>query len=121
MFLPVNLKPDQRSDSSLVHPDSFQPLDNVGIDRVNSLGGSIVRVNERGSFDVVVDGPQEYYVLVVSANQKPESAPVFNKLQKAAVGTFFKPVDDIIGGNQFYWTTLYADRDTIPIPKIVFD
>jgi hypothetical protein len=121
MFLPVNLKPEQRSDANLVHPDTFQPLDNAGIDSVNALGGSIVRVNERGMFDVVVDGPQEYYVLVISANQKPESTPTFNKLQKAAVATFFKPVEDVIRGNQFYWTTLFADRDTMTIQKIVFD
>ncbi len=121
VFLPVNLKPDERSDARLVHPESFQPLDNVGIDRVSALGGSIVRVNERGVFNVVVDGPQEYYVLVISANQKPEQAPQFNKLQKAAVGTFFKPVEDVIGGNQFHWTTLFADRENMTIPKIAFD
>lgn len=121
MFLPVNLKPDQRSDAALVHPDTFQPLDNPGIERVNSLGGSIVRVDERGAFDVVVDGPQEYYVLVISANRKPIPAPTFNKLQTAAVATFFKPVESVIDGNQFYWTTLFADRDTISMPKIIFD
>ena len=121
MFLPVNRKPDERADASLVHPDSFQPLDNSGIERVSALGGSIVRVNARGVFNVVVDGPQDYYVLVISAKQKPETAPTFSKLQKAAVGTFFKPVEDVIGGNQFYWSTIYADRDSLEIPKIVFD
>lgn len=121
MFLPANKKPNERSNAKAVHPDSFEPLNNIGIDRVSDMGGSIVRVNEQGVFNVFIDGPQDYYVLVVSANRQPESAPSFNKRQKAAVATFFKPVEDVLDGHQFHWTTIFADREAMKIPRIVFD
>ena len=121
VMLPVDKKPDQRTDSTPVHPSSFEPLDNPAIERVTSLGGAIVRVNERGSFDLTVDGPQEYYVLIVSANRGRDEGQGISKPQKAAIGTFFKPAEGVIGDQAFYWGVVYADRESIELDEVNFE
>ncbi len=121
LLLPVDKSPDQRADSAPVHPDSFEPLDNPAIDSVTFLGGAIVRVNEQGSFDVTIDGPQEYYLLIVSAHKDRDESKEFTKQQKAAIGTFFRPAEGVIGDQAFYWLTLYADRDSIELSEVHFD
>ena len=55
LILPANKKPNSRSEGRLVHPDSFQALDNEAIDRIHRLGGAVVRADENGQFEVAID------------------------------------------------------------------
>ncbi|MEM7454689.1 MAG: hypothetical protein AAF456_10095, partial [Planctomycetota bacterium] len=120
MLLPANQRPDERSKALSIHPDSFEPLDNVGIDRVHELGGAIVRADEQGRFRVVVDGPQKFNVLVVSKNALREDDEGLTRDQMAAVANYFFPVEDAVSEKLIYWTTIHADRDSIDLADIEF-
>lgn len=120
MLLPAHSKPDERSSGRAVNPDSFEPLNNEGIERVNELGGAIVRVDDGGKFDLVVDGPGDYYVVVISANRKAGEVSL-SKSQTATLATFFRPVEEVVGDKEFYWSTISARGDRQRIKKVVFE
>ncbi len=125
MILPANQRPDERSKAVDVHPQSFEPLENPGIDRVYALGGAIVRAGEDGRFRVVVDGPQKFNVLVVSnhtaRNEDDDERDQLTKSQRASVADFFFPVDKAIGDQRVYWTTFDASNDSYELPEVKFD
>ena len=57
-----------------VNPDTFKALDNDAINRIHELGGAVVRADENGQFDVIIDANYGnglgYYLLIVSRNQR---------------------------------------------------
>ena len=120
MLLPANQRPDERSKAATIHPDSFEALDNVGIDRVHELGGAIVRADDQGRFRVVVDGPQKFNVLVISRNAERDEDDGLTKDQMAAVANYFFPVEAAVGNKMVYWTTIQADRDEVDWNEIDF-
>ena len=120
MLLPLEFRPEERSNSALLHPESFEPLENPGIDRIMALGGAVVRVNDRGAFDVTVDGPHDYVLLVVSASQTRDGSTELSKNQKAVLANYFLPAEGVIGQQAFYWSKLTADRESVELSKIEF-
>ncbi len=123
-LLPVNEKPDERAPGKLVNPETFKALDNSAIERIHALGGTIVRADQNGQFDVVVDAKDgnglEYYLLIVSRNVRGVDTEPMTKEQVASIGTFFIPVEDVVEDRSFYWLKLTADSDRIDLPEIEF-
>jgi hypothetical protein len=122
-LLPRNGRPVERAAGSSVSPHDFEPLNNPGIEIVNRLGGSVVRADENGVFDVLVDGSDsgiQYYLLVVSRNQSDAAPRPLAKLQTAVIGTFFMPVERVINDRAIFWSEVTADRKKIALPKIEF-
>ena len=123
-LLPKNERPVERAAASSVNPDGFQALDNPGIEILHHLGGAVVRADENGEFDVVVDGNTngiDYYFLVVSRHKRNEETSPLTKLQVAAIGTYFIPVERLMDDQAVYWSTVKARADRIEIPRIEFD
>lgn len=123
-LLPQGQKPDERFPGKLVNPDTFKALDNSAIDRIHELGGTVVRADQNGQFDVVVDAVRGvgvgYYMLVVSNNVRGIDTEPMSKEQVAAIGTFFIPVEDVVEDRSFYWLKLTADRERIDMPEVEF-
>jgi hypothetical protein len=123
-LLPVNEKPDERAPGKLVNPETFKALDNSAIERIHALGGTVVRADQNGQFDIVVDAKDgnglEYYLLIVSKNVRGVDTEPMTKEQVASIGTFFIPVEDVVEDRSFYWLKLAADSDRIDLPEIEF-
>jgi hypothetical protein len=123
-ILPVNKKPDARSQGSLVHPDSFQALDNEAIDRIYRLGGAAVRADENGQFEVTIDANAvlgvSYHVLIVSKNGEIADIDSLTKDQFASLAEFFSPVEDLIENHPFFWMELIADAERMDLPEVEF-
>ncbi len=123
-LLPRAAKPQQRAAASSVNPDSFMALDNPGIEVVHQLGGAIVRADENGQFEVVVDAGVgkaiDYFVLVVSRNKAEESAEPLTKQQVAGIGTWFMPVERVMSDRAIYWDTLSLSTEQVELPAIRF-
>ena len=123
-LLPKNKKPDERSQGSLVSPESFVALDNSAIDRIHELGGAVVRVDEFGNFDVLIDANYgnglEYYLLIVSKTVRGVDTEPMTKEQVASIGTFFIPVEDVIQDRSYHWMTIRADSERIDLPEYEF-
>jgi hypothetical protein len=123
-LLPTSRRPAERAPANLVSPSGFQPLDNPGIEKVHQLGGAIVRADENGRFEVVVDGNNgpgvDYFVLAVSCNQPNVDDSPLTKQQTAAVGTFFMPVERLVEDRAIYWSTISAGTERIEMMDIHF-
>lgn len=124
MILPANRKPSARSQGGLVHPNSFQALDNEAIDRIHRLGGSVVRADENGQFEVTIDSNAvvgiPYSVLVVSKNGAQRDGAALTKDQFASLAEFFAPVEDVVEKRPFFWMELTADGERVDLPEVEF-
>ena len=123
-LLPQGKKPDGRWPGELVNPETFKALDNSAIDRIHELGGAVVRADQNGQFDVLIDAKigsgLDYYLLIVSKNVRGVDTDSMTKAQVAAIGTFFIPVEDVIEDRSFYWMKLTADSERIDLPEVEF-
>jgi len=123
-ILPQHRKPDERSPGSQVNPETFKALDNSAIDRIHELGGAVVRADQNGQFDVVIDANYgnglEYYLLIVSKNVRGVETEPMTKEQVASIGTFFIPVEDVVEDRSFYWLKLTANYERIDLPEVEF-
>lgn len=120
-LLPKDRRPEERGAGNLVAPDSFQALNNPGIDILNQLGGSVVRADADGRFKVTIDASHDgigYFVLVVSKNVRRPNQNDMTKQQVAVIGTFFMPVDRVVGEQAYYWTSLSARSETTDLGDI---
>ena len=115
--LPAKSKPDPRPDTKLLHPDSFEPVNNDSIALIRELGGDVVRANRDGQFEVVVEGPAEYFLLVISKRKRRRSGVDLEKQQMAEVGRFFLPFQPLVEGKQFVWRKIKvtSSRNLKPI------
>ena len=124
ILLPKDKKPDARAPGKSVNPGTFKALDNNAIDRIHELGGAVVRANENGQFDVIIDANYgnglEYYLLIVSKNQRGVDTEAMTKEQVATIGTFFMPVEDVVEDRSFYWMKFNADRERIDLAEVEF-
>jgi len=123
-LLPKDKKPDERSPGKLVSPATFKALDNSAIDRIHELGGAVVRADENGQFDVLIDASYgnglEYYVLIVSKNVRGVDTAPMAKEQVAAIGTFFMPVEEVVEDRSYHWMVINADGERVDLPEIEF-
>ena len=122
-LLPKNSRPEERSAGNLVSPDGFEPLNNPGIEVVNQLGGAVVRADESGRFNVVIDASQsgvDYFLLVVSKNVSNDNPQPLTKLQVATIGTFYLPVERVMNDRAIYWSTIKARTEKIELPVVDF-
>ena len=123
-LLPKDKKPDERSTGNLVSPATFKALDNSAIDRIHELGGAVVRADENGHFDVLIDASYgnglEYYVLIVSKNMRGVDTEPMTKEQIAAIGTFFMPVEEVVEDRSYHWMVITADGERVDLPEFEF-
>ncbi len=124
MLLPKDKKPESRAPGSSVNPATFKPLDNEAIDRIHQLGGAVVRADENGQFDVIVDANYGnglvYYLVIVSKNQRGVDTERMTKEQSASISTYFIPVEDVVEDRSFHWMKVYAESETLVLPEIEF-
>ena len=101
LLLPIDSANIQRQSPEQLRPNNFKPLNNPAIEMVHQAGGVVVRADESGKFDVYVDSPRSFDLLVISRNQKGKR--VLTKSEMAGIGKFFLPVETLLGDNQFVW------------------
>ena len=109
----------RRQDPSLIHPSSFEPLENPTIDWIRKLGGTVVRTNIDGVFEIF-SKPGTYNLLVISKAATTGDEAKLSKKQVASISQYFLPVEKLIDRQQFFWKTLSID-DNIEMENIVFD
>ena len=123
-LLPCERKPEERSPGKLVSPESFKVLDNSAIDTIHELGGAVVRADENGQFDVLIDAAYgdgvDYNLLIVSKNVRGVDTESMTKEQIASISTFFMPVEDVVEDRSYHWVKITADGERIDLPEYEF-
>ena len=123
-LLPCDHKPDERASGKLVSPETFKVLDNSAIDTIHELGGAVVRADENGQFDVLIDAAYgdgvDYNLLIVSKNVRGVDTESMTKEQIAGISTFFMPVEDVVEDRSYHWVKITADGERIDLPEYEF-
>lgn len=107
MILPLGKTPERRLNPRSIHPDSFAPTDNEVIETIVELGGAVVRTDGIGKFNVEVDSPSKYSIIVVSKRSRGGGA--LEKKQMAALSTYFMPAEEARSGKAIYVTSIRVD------------
>lgn len=118
----VLLLPDQplnisRQDPTTIRPDSFQPLENPTIDSIRATGGSVVRSNIDGKFELFAR-PGSYNLLIISKTSS-SSQQKLNKQQVATISQYFLPVEKLIQNQHYYWQTIRVGETDVEITDAI--
>ena len=119
IFLPTPPPDLVRQDPTLIRPTSFVPLENPTIDWIRSMGGTVVRSNIDGNFEVF-GKPGAYTLLVISNTRSNATDAKLSKKQVATISQYFLPVDQLIEKQDFFWKTMRLEKDVLLEP-IVFN
>ena len=90
-------RPSERLNPSSILPHSFVPLENGVFNTIHKFGGAIVRTDKAGKFNIVVDSPAKYELIVISKNKKGSDS--LSKRQLAALSSYFMPIENITANN----------------------
>ena len=102
LLLPQIPKVISRQSPDTIRPQSFEPLENPTIDYVRSQGGSVVRTNADGRFEIFAR-PGSYFLIVISKNVAAEEDQKLSREQVAGLSQYFIPVEGLIRKQRFYW------------------
>ena len=123
-LLPRDRQPDKRSPGELVNPETFKVLDNPAIDAIHELGGAVVRADENGHFDVLIDASYgdglDYNLFIVSKNVRGVETEPMTKEQIAGISTFFAPVEAVVEDRSYRWMKITADGERVDLPEYEF-
>ena len=118
ILLPTGKNPEKRRNPRIVHPDSFQPVDNEIIDEIHQLGGAVVRTDAQGKFNVLVDSPARYEVIVISKNGQNDDE--LTKKEMATLSTYFMPVEQLRKGKSIHVSSVRLETTRERIGEIKF-
>ena len=109
-------RPTERLNPTSIHPDSFVPLENDVITTIHKLGGAIVRADDKGRFNIFVDSPAKYELIVISKNKADGES--LSKRQMAALSSYFRPVENLTANKAVHVSSLKVNAKQKEVPKI---
>ena len=120
IVIPLNSSVEHRLNAALLRPDSFEPFDNPSSQSIESIGGSVVRVNADGDYATMVESGRDYQVLIISKNTSANSNFGITKLMRAELGSFFLPLEDLLGNRQFHWQQVFVGKTNKELQVVIF-
>ena len=104
IIVPKGTRADPQAEPIGLRPEDELPdEDNEALWTIKDLGGAYGRTNEQGEFRLQVRNQSSYYILCISNHAYRDDHDQLTNQQRAQMGNYFLPVDDLIGRNQFNW------------------
>jgi len=120
IFLPTERRFEKDPNLSDLRPESPRPgSSNESLKAIREIGGAYARVNDEGSFLVSVQNQRKYHVLYISRAGKAGNDEL-TKTERAEIGEFFFPPEDLIGENHFRWVTADIRGEEVELDEVVF-
>lgn len=119
IFLPRGETPAKRQTPGLIMPETFVALDNPAIESIYNAGGTVVRADSDGKFDVLVDQGREYRLLIVSKNLR-SSGKQMTEQQSKVLESWFAPAEKLVRDNDFQWHEVNANGDKVDLGMLAF-
>lgn len=101
LAVPVKERPDEKIAIDDLRPDSPPENLNPTIQKIRSLGGDFARTNLTGDYELEVEFPGEYYLLLLSNHAARSSEPKTNEIVE--LGRYFRSADKLLGRNAYVW------------------
>lgn len=120
ILLPKDRYPDPRPLVSQLTPEYGIDPDSPDQQLIREIGGAITDVSDNGSFEVVVPSPRDYYLLVISKNKTRPRNERLTKEQRATMGGYFLPVDELVTDREFLWREMRITGSSEEIEPIQF-
>jgi hypothetical protein len=119
LLLPADVQPRQRPPGAGLSPGQFEPVRNPALDEIRALGGGVVRVDRDGRFQTELPGDRSYWWLVISRHQQAASEDI-SKQTRAELGTWFLPIEDLLGDREFLWDKVRISGRQHALPPVTF-
>lgn len=120
-LLPDPPREIERQDPESVRPHNFEPLENPAIDWITGVGGSVVRINAEGRFEVFA-APGNYSLLIISKAKQQSDETVMSKEQVAAISQYFLPVEKLVQKQAWFWKNFEVIGDEeVAIEPVLFE
>ena len=120
LLMPADRVPVERLDPESISPRTFEALENPSRERLESIGGAVVRVEADGSFKASIQGPGKFWMLVISNAQKVGTEHELSKEQVANLGSYVYPLDSLTSGRAYQYKEFTVKSSTREISDIVF-
>lgn len=102
--LPRRKKPDEKLIVNSLRPDVPPPnRQDPTVRGIREIGGDVVRTDASGEYELEVNEPGEYYLLILSSHvtRAANRPPMTDEI--VALGQYFKQTLDLLGKNDFVW------------------
>lgn len=120
VLLPKSPADIVRQSPEIIRPESFEPLENPTLDFIRSQGGSVIRANIDGKFELFAK-PGIYNLLVISKAKTDRDDQKLSREQVAALSQYFLPVEKLVQRNQYFWKELSIADSPIVLSDIEFN
>ena len=120
MLIPKDATPAKLQAPGLVMPNSFVALDNPVISAISDAGGTVVRADADGQFNVLVDQQRAFFLLVLSKRRNARGTTPSDQ-QQAFIESWFAPAEKLLRDNDFLWQEVDASSEIIDLGVLRFD
>lgn len=120
ILLPQRRRLDVRPNSQALRPGMELDANDPNQQLIREIGGEVTVVDSKGDFELTVPSPAEYYLLIISMNRRRPSDKSITKEQRAAMGAYFVPVDELISDHDFTWQELSLTGSSRSLGTIEF-
>ena len=120
VFFPRGSTPEKRQAPGLIMPETFVALDNPTIEAIYNAGGTVVRTDSDGKFDVLVDQGREFRLLVLSKNRRAKGRQL-EEQQSTTLELWFAPAEKLIRDNDFQWQDVNASSEEVDVGVVAFE
>lgn len=120
ILIPKDAQPEKRQSPGLIMPDSFVALDNPVISAISEAGGTVVRTDAEGKFNVLVDLRRQFHLLVLCKGL-PSRARTLTPKQRSFLESWFAPADKLLRDNDFLWSEVDSSSETIDLGVLQFE
>ena len=120
ILIPKDSKPAKLQSPGLIMPNSFVALDNPVISAISDVGGTVVRADPDGQFNVLVDQQRSFHLLVLS-KQRPARGTESSDQQREFIEAWFAPADKLLRDNDFLWRDIDTSSESIDLGVLRFE
>ncbi len=121
IILPTDATTGTRPDMNLLRPDTYRPIDNEAKSIIEAAGGQVVRVNSDGNFLALMDANRTYQILIISNRATVNSNFDITKQMRAELGSFFLPLEDLLGNQAFHWQEIVLIDQSKTLNVVIFE
>lgn len=122
IIVPKEAKPDGRPNPTALSPDSQPPArESAAFAAIRDIGGDYRRVDAEGRFELDVMNSRSYYVLYISNRAVAGDKDQLTTKQRAQIGDYFLPVEELIGNHKVKWIEARVSGQTMTLDDVAFD
>lgn len=120
ILVPKDRRPDPRPDVDQLRPGVEVDSTNRDQQVIREIGGDMAAVSDSGEFELTVTSPRDYYLLVISKNRRRNENASISKEERAEMGQYFLPVEQLVADREFEWKELRLTGSSYEVDTIQF-